>query len=121
MVALEHIHAQNIVYRDLKPENILVDEEGHIKLSDFGLSKITEVSEDLTYTVCGTPEYVAPEIVENEGHNKNIDWWSLGVLLFEMYTGETPFHQMPIQKIFKKLKSPSNISLRRLRGASKEF
>jgi serine/threonine protein kinase len=121
VVALEHIHSQNIVYRDLKPENILVDGEGHIKLSDFGLSKVTEAGEDLTFTVCGTPEYVAPEIVENEGHNKNIDWWSLGVLLFEMYTGQTPFHQMPIQTIFEKLKSPSNISLRRLRSASKEF
>ena len=118
VVALEHIHSQNIVYRDLKPENILVDKEGHIKLSDFGLSKVTEAGEDLTFTVCGTPEYVAPEIVENEGHNKNIDWWSLGVLLFEMYTGKTPFHQMPIQTIFEKLKSPSNISLRRLRSAS---
>lgn len=76
---------------------------------------------DLTYTVCGTPEYIAPEVIRNEGHNKNIDWWSLGVLLYEMYTGETPFNQQPLQEIFTKLKSPKKLSLSKLKGASPEF
>jgi serine/threonine protein kinase len=87
IVALEHIHSLGIVYRDMKPENILVCQDGHIKLTDFGLSKITKAQGDLTFTVCGTPEYVAPEVIRNEGHSNNIDWWSLGVLLYEMYTG----------------------------------
>jgi serine/threonine protein kinase len=88
------------VYRDLKPENILVDADGHIKLTDFGLSKQTKTNQDMVFTMCGTPEYIAPEILNKEGHNKNIDWWSFGILLYEMYAGETPFHMQPLREIF---------------------
>ncbi len=86
VIALQHIHELGIVYRDLKPENVLVGADGHIKLTDFGLSKSNANSENLTFTVCGTPEYIAPEVVKNRGHNRNIDNWSLGILLFELYT-----------------------------------
>jgi serine/threonine protein kinase len=93
ILALQTLHDNGIVYRDLKPENILLDSEGHIRLTDFGLSKtgIFKSEEDMAYTICGTPEYLAPEIVRGEGHGKAVDWWSLGALLYEMQCGRPPF------------------------------
>ena len=93
ILGLEALHKAGIVYRDLKPENILLDEEGHIRLTDFGLSKqgIFKLNKDQTTTICGTPEYLAPEIVIGEGHGKAVDWWSLGILMFEMFVGRPPF------------------------------
>ena len=90
-LALEFLHKNNMVYRDLKPENILMDSEGHIKIADFGLSKILENMDDKAYTLCGTPQYLAPEILKKKGYDKNIDWWSLGCFLYEMLTGNLPF------------------------------
>lgn len=94
------------VCSDLKPENILLDSEGHIRLTDFGLAKdnITGAgAEGGTRTFCGTPEYLAPEILENKGHGKAVDWWSLGTLLYEMICGLPPFYDTNVQRMYHKI------------------
>lgn len=83
-VALQYLHSMDIVYRDLKPENLLIDGEGHVKITDFGFAKVVL---DRTWTVCGTPEYLAPEVIQSKGHGKSVDWWALGILIFEMLAG----------------------------------
>lgn len=74
-LALEYLHSLSVVYRDLKPENLLLDRDGHLKITDFGFAKKLK---DRTWTLCGTPEYLAPEIIQSKGHNKAVDWWALG-------------------------------------------
>ena len=91
LLALEYMHNNNYIYRDLKPENILIDKEGNIKLTDFGLSKILPEEQTTTYTMCGTAEYLAPEILFGKGYDKTCDWFSFGVVLFEMFCGYHPF------------------------------
>jgi len=97
-VAVEYLHANGIVYRDLKPENVLLDAGGHIKLTDFGFAKRIERT---TWTVCGTPEYMSPEIIMGKGYEKAVDWWSYGVLLFEMAVGHPPFEGSDEIEIYK--------------------
>ncbi|ODQ77293.1 hypothetical protein BABINDRAFT_163565 [Babjeviella inositovora NRRL Y-12698] len=99
-LALEYLHNHNIIYRDLKPENILLDKNGHIKLTDFGFAK--EVP-DVTYTLCGTPDYIAPEVVATKPYNKSVDWWSFGILIFEMLTGFTPFFDSNPMKTYENI------------------
>lgn len=102
-LALECLHTNTIVYRDLKPENVLLDEDGHIKLTDFGLSKDSVSGKQLTHTFCGTPEYLAPEVIHGAGYGQAVDWWSLGTLLYEMLTGLPPFFNTNLHVMYEKI------------------
>mmetsp|Transcript_33887 Transcript_33887/g.91727 ORF Transcript_33887/g.91727 Transcript_33887/m.91727 type:complete len:365 (-) Transcript_33887:131-1225(-) len=100
ILAFSYLHSLNIVYRDLKPENLLIDSEGHMKITDFGFAKVVE---DRTWTLCGTPEYLAPEIVQSKGHGKPVDWWAVGILIFEMLAGYPPFYDENPFGIYQKV------------------
>lgn len=101
--ALESLHELNVIYRDLKPENILIDYQGHIALCDFGLCKLNMSNDDKTNTFCGTPEYLAPELLLNQGYTRSVDWWTLGTLLYEMLTGLPPFYDDDVPTMYKKI------------------
>lgn len=104
VLALEYLHAAGVVYRDLKPENLLLTDEGHICMTDFGLCKEGLFSpEDRTETFCGTPEYLAPEVLVGHGYGKAVDWWSFGSLLYEMLTGLPPFYSQDVQEMYRKI------------------
>ena len=91
ILAIEFLHKNKMLYRDLKPENIMVDSNGHIKLTDFGLSKMIKKTKEKAFTICGTPQYLAPEILSDEGYDNSVDWWSLGCVMYEMLVGKAPF------------------------------
>ncbi|KAI8971104.1 camp-dependent protein kinase 1 [Pilobolus umbonatus] len=100
VLAIEYFHSNNIIYRDLKPENLLLDAQGHIKIIDFGFAKFVH---DITWTLCGTPDYLAPEVIQSKGYGLAADWWSLGILIFEMLTGFPPFYDDDHLKLYEKI------------------
>jgi len=104
-LALEHLHSRDVVYRDLKPENVFLQDNGHIKLGDFGLAK-AGVKEPAAgaKSMCGTPEYMAPEVLNRVGHGKTVDWWGLGMITYEMLTGLPPWYTRNRQKLFYRLR-----------------
>jgi len=101
VLALEHLHNKNIVFRDLKLENLVLSDQGHIQLTDFGFAK--ELEDSRTFTLCGTPEYLAPEIIRGTGYGMGVDWWALGVLIFEMLAGYSPFYSHLPLEIYKNI------------------
>ncbi|XKL64950.1 hypothetical protein PGB90_005036 [Kerria lacca] len=101
VLSFEYLHFLGIVYRDLKPENLLIDQFGFLKITDFGFAK--RIDEKPTTTLCGTPEYLAPEVIKNIGYNYSVDWWATGILIFEMSSGKPPFASEDPLKIFEKI------------------
>jgi serine/threonine protein kinase len=94
------MHSKSLVYRDLKPENVLIQRNGYLKLTDFGFIKLLKPGER-TFTLCGTPEYLAPEILLNKGHGKAVDWYTLGIFLYELLVGIPPFIHDDTMKLFE--------------------
>ena len=99
------MHEKDVIYRDLKPENVLIDQDGYAKITDFGLSKENIADNSSTMSFCGTPEYLAPEVLARKGHGKAVDWWSLGAIVYEMLTGLPPFYSKDREQLFHDIKN----------------
>lgn len=91
VMAIGHLHSKGIMHRDLKLENVLVSESGYLKIIDYGLAKLSSDT-SLAQTYCGTPEYLAPEMIQGTGHDQTVDWWAVGILTYELMIGGTPFY-----------------------------
>lgn len=100
VLALEYLHHCSLIYRDLKPENILIQNSGYIRMTDLGFCKMLD---GRTWTLCGTPEYLAPEVILTKGYGKAVDWWSFGVLVYEMNAGYAPFYANDPMRIYEKI------------------
>ena len=122
LLALQYLHHHKIVYRDLKPENIVlsIPERGHIKLVDFGFSKSLKQT-GKTFTNCGTPVYIAPEIIIGNGHSYEVDIWSLGVLICEMASGTTPFQSDSTAAVYDKIKKCDYTFSRKVNGITRDL
>ena len=104
VVAIGYLHMKGIVHRDLKLENILVDQEGYLKIIDYGLAKMLDDGQETT-SFCGTPEYLAPEMITQSGHDKSVDWWAVGILIYEMLIGVTPFFNKNKNMLLMKIRN----------------
>ena len=103
LLGFKHLHERDIVYRDVKPENILIDMDGHVRIADFGLAKVIRQNER-SHSFCGSPEYLCPEmLMQGEGHDRRLDIYSLGVLLYEMLTGLPPYYDENHSLMFDKI------------------
>jgi len=103
VLALEYLHKRNVVVRDLKPEDMLLDADGHVVLVDFSLAKDLLKSDGKTLTFCGTPEYLAPELLKGEPYGKDVDWWALGTIMYEFLTGLPPFYSKDVNAMYQKI------------------
>ncbi|RKP18588.1 serine/threonine protein kinase 15, partial [Rozella allomycis CSF55] len=109
VLAVEHLHSLGIVHRDIKPQNLLIDKRGHLKLADFGLSRMHNASSGLimpkTNSFVGTPEYLAPEMLLGSGYDESVDWWDVGIILYEILVGNNPFYDDDVEKTFENILS----------------
>ena len=104
LLGLEDLHRRNILFRDLKPENVVIDEDGHARLTDFGLSKEEVIDSELTHTFCGSRAYMAPEIINKTGHNKHLDWYLYGLMMYQMLLGLIPYYSSDKKRYFENVR-----------------
>ncbi|XP_047596671.1 protein kinase C theta type isoform X1 [Lutra lutra] len=121
ILGLQFLHSKGIVYRDLKLDNILLDRDGHIKIADFGMCKENMLGDAKTNTFCGTPDYIAPEILLGQKYNHSVDWWSFGVLLYEMLIGQSPFHGQDEEELFHSIRMDNPFYPRWLEKEAKDL